>query len=287
MKLLQYSFIKILFLFCFSFLFFYSSFSQYYYRDIILPRQNAAQQQAYKKNKVQKIALLSFEADGSTSQNFTCDIIPNIGYTQIKTTTISEIAGNALLTTFYNFKGQLYKSVDSSNEALTVLEYSFDSTGKLLSAVNTTTGLTDKRKQTEKHQWFYNADGLPTYMLNINNNADTTTVKFLIDEKGNIIEEESWRKNMLKEKTYYYYDLLNRLTDIVRYNARLQKLMPDYIFEYDESNQLTQMITMQQDAADYIIWKYLYNEKGLRTEERGYNKRKKLIGKIVYQYVLR
>ncbi|PVD49918.1 hypothetical protein DC498_22640 [Terrimonas sp.] len=286
MKHPQYSIMKKLILICLTFLFARFSFSQYYYRDIILTGQNAAVQQAYKKNKVRQVSLLSFEADGIPSEDFSCNIKPNSGYTQIRTVTRSGVAGNSSLTAFYNFKAQLYKSVDSTNEVLTVYEYSFDSTGKLSAAVNTVTGLMDKRKQTEKHVWFYNAQGLPEYMLYIKNNTDTTTVKFLTDEKGNILEEESWWRNVSKGKTYYYYDSLNRLTDIVRYNERLQKLVPDYIFEYDENNRLVQMINMQQDASNYIIWKYLYNEQGLRTEERGYNKQKKLVGRIEYQYTL-
>ncbi|MFT3746739.1 MAG: hypothetical protein QM768_00410 [Agriterribacter sp.] len=287
MKHPHYSIIKKLILICLTFLFVRSSFSQYYYRDIILTGQNAAQQQTWKKNKVQQVSLLSFEADGTPSENFSCDIKPNSGYTQVRTITSSQVAGSSSLTAFYNFKAQLYKSVDSSNEVLTVYEYSFDSTGKLSAAVNTVTGLTDKRKQTEKHIWFYNTQGLPAYMLYIKNNTDTTTVKFLTDENGNILEEESWWRNVSKGKTYYYYDTLNRLTDIVRYNAKLQKLIPDYIFEYDENNRLIQMTNMQQDAGNYIIWKYLYNDMGLRTEERGYNKQKRLIGRIEYRYTFR
>ena len=287
MKHPRYSIIKKIVLICLSFLFVRSSFSQYYYRDIILTGQNAAQQQAYKKNKVQQVSLLSFEADGTASENFSCDIKPNSGYTQIKTITKSEVAGSSSLTAFYNFKAQLYKSVDSSNEVLTVYEYSFDSTGKLSAAVNAVTGLMDKRKQTEKHLWFYNAQGLPAYMLSIKNNTDTAAVRFLTDEKGNILEEESRWRNVSKGKTYYYYDSLNRLTDIVRYNTKLKKLVPDYIFEYDENNKLIQMINMQQDASDYIIWKYRYNDKGLRVEERGYNKQKRLVGRIEYQYTFK
>lgn len=287
MEHLQYPFVKKLVLIFITGIFFQSGFSQYYYRDIILPAQSTGQQQLYKKNRVQRVNLLSFEANGAPSENFNCEIRPNNSFTQIKTITISGAAGNSSLTAYYNFKGQVYKSVDSTGETVSVYEYAFDSTGQLLTASNIVTGITDKSKQTEAHIWAYNMQGLPASMLYIKNGRDTTTIKFLSDEKGNIIEEESWWKNISKGKTYYYYDSLNRLTDIVRYNEKIQKLMPDYIFEYNDNGQLVQMINTQQGGSDYLIWKYLYDEKGLRTEERCYNKQKKLLGRIEYTYSFR
>lgn len=287
MKHLEYVFVKKLIIITICGLYSPFGFSQYYYRDIILPAQNAAQQQLYKTNRVQQVALLSFEANGTPSEDFTGEIKPNSSFTQIRTTTKSGIAGNASVTTFYNFKGQLYKSIDSTSETISVFEYVFDSTGRLQSASNTITGITDKTKQSETHIWSYNMHGLPVSMLYIKNTRDTTVVKFLSDDNGNVIEEQSWKKNIAKGKTYYYYDSAKRLTDIVRYNERIQKLVPDYIFEYDDKNQLTQMTNIQQGAGDYLIWRYLYDEKGLRTEERGYNKQKKLVGRVEYKYTFK
>lgn len=284
----QHSLVRKFVLICLSMLLYQLSFSQYYYRDIILTNQNADQQQVYKKNKVLQVLLSSFEADGSATENFSCDIKPNNSYTQIRTVTRSEVAGNSSINAFYNFKGQLYKSVDSTQDVITVYEYSFDSTGKLLSAFNTVTGVADKTRRTEKHLWKYNAAGTPATMLNIQNNTDTTVVNFKTDENGNIIEEESIWRNISKGITFYYYDTSNRLTDIVRYNDKLKKHIPDYIFEYgQDGNRVEQMINVQQNAGDYLIWKYLYNEKGLRSEERCYNKQKKLMGRIEYKYTYR
>lgn len=287
MKHCQYLFVKKLMFTCFVGLFCQPVFPQYYYRDILLPAQNATQQQLYKKNRVQQVTLLSFEADGSATEGFAGEIRPNNSYTQLKTITKTEMAGSFSLTAFYNFKGQMYKSVDSGTATINTYEYAFDTTGRLISAANTITGIADKSRQNEVHSWTYTPQGIPALMYYIKNGRDTTTIKFLSDEKGNIIEEESWWKNISKGKTYYYYDSLNRLTDIVRYNEKIQKLMPDYIFEYNDNGQLVQMINTQQGSSDYLIWKYLYDEKGLRTEERCYNKQKQLVGRIEYKYSFR
>ena len=263
------------------------SHAQYYYRDIVLPDQNAKQQQLYKKVKVAEIKLLGYEADGSPSEDFTCEVIPNSSYTQIRTVTHAEATGSASITAFYNFKGQLYKSVDSTNETVTTYNYSYDSVGRLVNAVSSAYTPADKRKQAETHIWSYTEQGLPAAMLYIKDGSDTTTVKFVTDGRGNVIEEEQWWRNTSKGKTYYYYDSSSRLTDIVRYNERLKKLMPDYLFEYNETGALSKAINVQPGNNDYITWLYDYNEKGLRNRERCYNKQKRLVGRIEYEYTFK
>ena len=102
-----------------------------------------------------------------------------------------------------------------------------------------------------------------------------------------MIDEESFWHGASRDKIYYYYDSSNRLTDVVRYNDRAKKLLPDYIFEYDGNNQLTQMINVQQGSSDYLTWRYNYNEKGLKIRELCYDKQKQLLGRIEYEYELK
>lgn len=270
--------------------FFLPSQAQYYYRDIILTAQSATQQQLYKKNQVISVQLHSYEADNSPSENFECKVVPNSSFTQTRTYTNAASTGISSLTAFYNFNGKLYKSVDSTAELVTTYTYTYDSTGKLYSAASISS-TADKQKginKDETHIWHYTRDGYPYEMLYINNsNNDTTVVKFKLDDAHNVIEEESWYKNVSKGKTYYYYDSLNRLTDIVRFNPRLKRLMPDYIFEYNDNGNLNRMITVRAGNSDYLTWVYTYNDKNLKTEERCYNKQKKLLGKITYEYGFR
>ncbi|MBS1656331.1 MAG: hypothetical protein JSU05_15870, partial [Bacteroidetes bacterium] len=77
----------------------------------------------------------------------------------------------------------------------------------------------------------------------------------------------------------------NRLTDIVRYNEKLKKLLPDYMFEYSDAGQVIQKITVPANrAAGYLIWRYQYNNNGLKTKEACFDKDKQLTGKIEYVY---
>jgi hypothetical protein len=121
-------------------------------------------------------------------------------------------------------------------------------------------------------------------MLRIKNRRDTSYVNFKLDENGNVIEEQETRKGVKSDPVYYYYDANNRLTDIVRFNKKANRLLPEYMFEYSPSGQLVQKITVPANSDNYLIWRFQYSNQGLKTKEIIYNKLKKLTGKIEYQY---
>jgi hypothetical protein len=117
------------------------------------------------------------------------------------------------------------------------------------------------------------------------NGTDTTIVRFVTDEKGNIAEEHSVRNKTELPTVYYYYDEGNRLTDIVRYNPKAQRLLPDYIFEYDGGGRPASMLIVpEQGVSEYQKWIYEYNEKGLKIKESCFNRRKEFLGSIGYEY---
>ncbi|PWU00560.1 MAG: hypothetical protein C5B52_08680 [Bacteroidetes bacterium] len=261
--------------------------AQYFYRDIILTSQNRDNQQLFKKNKVTQIELKSFEANGEPTERFVCEQNFNSTYSVSRTFTNGELTGPSSLTSYYNGQGQLYRTVDSSRQSMSTNDYKYDSLGRVIQITNNSFGYGDKVKETEVHLWSYNSRSCPEKMLRIKNGSDSTTVKFNCDDKGNVIDEESFWRGASRDKIYYYYDSSNHLTDIVRYNERAKKLLPDYIFEYDGNNQLTQMITVQQGSSDYLTWRYNYNEKGLKTKEICYDKQKQLLGRIEYEYELK
>ena len=50
-----------------------SALAQYYYRDIIVPRQTMQKWAAYKENKVKNVRLSSFEGSGKATPGFDCN----------------------------------------------------------------------------------------------------------------------------------------------------------------------------------------------------------------------
>jgi len=44
------------------------------------------------------------------------------------------------------------------------------------------------------------------------------------------------------------------------------------------------LTVVSADNPDYLIWRYLYDAKGLKTKEALFNKQKELTGRIEYSY---
>jgi YD repeat-containing protein len=258
--------------------------AQYFYKDIIATRQNIAKWQAYKAALVRSVRISSFEADGRPTEGFQLDQTVNPDFSGM--TTHSKTSGSTETWTFatYSPQGLLTGITDTSDTYQSVSAYQYDDHSRLLSITNTSTETDNHVKAVETHLWQYGANDQPTGMLKIINGADTTYVRFFPDEKGNIGEERATRNREALPSVYYYYDDNHRLTDIVRYNVKAGRLLPDNIFEYAADGTPTSLLAVQEGASSYQKWIYDYNDKGLRTKESCYSKQRELLGHIEYQY---
>jgi hypothetical protein len=54
----------------------------------------------------------------------------NNSYTQLKTTAALKSGTKSAMVNYYNSAGYLYRTVDSSQESVSIYEYAYDSTGK-------------------------------------------------------------------------------------------------------------------------------------------------------------
>ncbi len=257
--------------------------AQYYYKDILVTAQISATFQLQKANKVSMVKVAPFEsnspANDALSIEQTLDHSKNIVTTYSKTID----AGESWLTSYYSKSGALVKTVDSTDEVTTNTEYTYDNGGRL-SVISSKSVTKDNFSETEVHSWKYNADGKPEKMIKIKNGSDTTFITLTADEQGNIGEEAATRNRYSLGITYYYYDDQHRLTDVARYNKKADRILPDYMFAYNATGQLVQMIIVPEGSSEYQTWKYTYNQQGLRNQELCYNKQKQMVGKIEYSY---
>lgn len=258
--------------------------AQYYYKDLVVTRQTAAQWKLYKQNKVRSVALSSFEGDGQPSESFACDQALTSDCSRISTHTHAPGSPETWLIASYSPAGWPVKTLDTSDTYQSASEYQYDAAGHITAITNTSTETDNQLKAVEQHLWQYDPTGRPSAMLKIRNGADTTFVRFVADEKGNIVEEHSSRNKADLPTVYYYYDADGRLTDIVRYNEKAQRLLPDYIFEYGEGEQLHSTLVVQEGGAEYQKWIYEYDDKGLKIKESCFNKKRDLLGRVEYTY---
>jgi len=258
--------------------------AQYYYKDIISTRETNRLMKTFLANKVLSVTSTGFDGQGQKTNDFSeqQDILQNGEL--LKTTTRHNLITTIIFAHFNN-QAKMITLIDSSSDVKSSTVYSYDESGKMILIKNITSDTSHEIEDTEIHQWFYDVAGQPQKMFDIVNKTDTTEIRFHLDEKENIIDEQSFRKGIPGELIYYYYDDKNRLTDIVRYNERLKKLLPDYMFEYDDDNHVLQKITLLSNLhLGYLIWRYVYNDQGLKTKEALFDRYKQMTGKIEYSY---
>lgn len=257
--------------------------AQYYYKDIISTRQINQQYQLLRSNKVSAVSFATFIGNHPVQDGIQLAQTINSAKNTVTTHTNTSDAGENWLVANYNTQGMLIRSSDSTEETVTVNSYQYNTTGQLIQVQSATT-YKNFPAITETHQWSYLANGQPAQMIKIKNKTDTILVQFEYDEQGNIAEERTTQKNKLLSKTFYYYDAQNRLTDIARFNIKANRILPDYVFEYNQQSQLSQQIIVPEGSNEYQTWKYSYYPNGLKKQEAVFNKQKQLQGKVAYSY---
>lgn len=259
------------------------SYSQYYYIDVIGTRQTNQQYKLIQNHQVKRINGTSFEASNEPSKDFLLEqLVTNNG--QQITTRSSTIGSVESYFISYYQNGRLHHTTDSSSNAINKVEYQYDNAGRLLATNATSKDFDGTFTSTENHYWSYNDKGQPATMLKIKNGKDTTQVLFKYDDDDNVAEEIWQKRNRTIETYYYYYNAKKQMTDIVRYSRKAKQLIPDYIFEYDTNGRVIQMTQTQSASANYLVYKYAYNDRGLKEKEVVYNKQKELLGRVEYSY---
>jgi YD repeat-containing protein len=257
-------------------------YAQYYYKDLVTTRQNERRWSLYNENGVKSVKLSSFERDGKPAEDFTGD--QEVSGESLMTHTKASGNTESWIIATYTPQGLTRKITDTSDTYRSTSEYQYDANGRLSSILNTSIETDNHLRDVEQHIWSYDAAGKPSSMLKIKNGNDTTFVRFVLDEKGNVAEERAMRNKTDLPVIYYYYDTDSRLTDIVRYSLKAKRLLPDNIFEYGDDGRTSSMLVVPDGSNDYLKWIYDYNEKGLKSKESCISRQKELLGKIEYQY---
>jgi len=259
---------------------------QFYYNDLVMNRQGNEKHQLHRKYKVMRITVRSSaETDAQGAEPLTIEQAYNTSFSQLRTRTSANVS-RSTLTNLYNPQGLLYRTVDSGLNAISVYEYQYE--GDRLSSV-TSTGYVpgEQQKAVETHAWSFNGEGCPARMVRSRKGFDSTEIRLRCDEQGRVTEEQTFRKGVAGEKVYYYYDEKGRLSDVVRYQEKLGRLIPDYTFDYNDAGQLVKMMVVQNSGMDYLTWTYEYDAQGLPIRESCFNRQKKRIGMVEYSYEMK
>ena len=178
--------------------------SQFYYNDLLANRQTNQRYQQMLEKGIKKVTITSYDGNTPESAGFTAEqtLDPKKGLLITRTQTSQ--TGDTRIEARYNEKGWLISSRDTAQNASSQSSYSYNPNGQLIRLESSSRS--DNITTTEIHNWTYNEAGLPQSMQRIRNQVDTTTVSFVYDEKGNIVEEKAIRVNLPAITYYYYYD---------------------------------------------------------------------------------
>ncbi len=257
-------------------------FAQFYYRDLISVAQANEEMASYKKAGIKNIKIKSLEPNGEESEDFFCEKKISKDFRKSSLYTRTGNQGKSLMESFFNKQGLLIKTYDSSEIVVSRNEFFYDNNNRLSSTLSYSKSTDDDfvNEMTEVHVYQYNEEGFPVSMLRIKNQSDTIVILFSPDENNNVgIEKET--KN--GSKYYYYFDESKRLTDVVHTNEFKQRLVADYVFEYNEEGKISEMTTTEDGKDNFTVWKYDY-ENHLKVKERIFDRNGMLMGKIIYEY---
>jgi hypothetical protein len=257
-------------------------YAQFLYRDLISVGQANEEMATYKKGGIKNIKIKSLEPNGEESEDFFCEKKISKDFRKSSLYTRTGNQGKSLMESFFNKQGLLIMTYDSSEIVVSRNEFFYDNNNRLSSTLSYSKSNDDDfvNEITEAHVYRYNEDGIPVSMLRIKNQTDTIIILFSPDENNNVgIEKET--KN--GSKYYYYYDENKRLTDVVHTNEFKQRLVADYVFEYNEEGKISSMTTTEDGNDNFTVWKYDY-ENHLKVKERIFDRNGMLMGKIIYEY---
>ena len=276
--------------------------AQYYYNDIIGTLETNRQMKTYLVNKVKTVTVTGTDQRGTKTSDFSEYQEVKENGTALKISSFSNLTKTVTYSKF-DAQGRIIRMTDSSTAIESITTYEYDASDRITRVQNTINDAAKDFNQVEVHQWIYNAAGKPDKMWRTINGSDSLEIRFIADEDGNPADERVYKKGVETSQyysyyndekqlkfvqtgaIYYYYDDQNRLTDVVRFNLKARRLLPDFMFEYDDKDRVIQKITTTANLKlGYLIWRYIFDEKGLKAKEALFNDEKKLTGKIEYNY---
>ncbi len=270
--------------------------SQYYYNDIIGTEENNRQMQNYVAAKVKTVSATGYDQNGVRSTDYSEFQEVKEGGRLLKVTKINNLNKSVVYSQF-DENIRLVRVTDTVSGIENSTTYEYDKDGRVSKIQNSVKDASGDFSQVETHVWKYNSNGKPELMWRMVTNtgvmsgSDTLEIRFIPDENGNVSEERTFKRKVETHFVYYYYDEINRLTDIVEFNKKIKKLVPSVIFTYDDTNRVIQKITSTPGERfgkvtwiGYTIWRYLYDANGLKKKEALFDKNQDPAGKIEYAY---
>src|SRR3954470_6674204 len=147
--------------------------SQYYYKDILLARQNQVNWKSFHDKKVREVSIQSIDVNNEPTPDFTCVQKVTSDFRSIATFTQAVKVPASTLTAYYDPSGRMVKTVDTSDTYKSTTEYTYNENGEISLMLNNSIQTDNQIITTEKHIWIYEG-GSPKRMIKIKGETDST-----------------------------------------------------------------------------------------------------------------
>lgn len=258
--------------------------AQFFYNEIMTLDEASRTCKDFAIRKIRKISVNSFEEDGSLSKRFFCEKKFSKDFKEYKLYTRTGVGYKSLMTGNFDENLMITKTVDSSEILVKTCFVVYDE-NKRLSKTKTISRSKDDDfvvELTEEHVYIFEIEKsiFPSGMWKIRQQKDSTFILFQFDEKGNIAIEKNTKTGA---KYFYYYNSNNKLTDVVHQSEFKTDFVPDYIFEYNQQEQISRMNTFASTIDRNIYWLYDYKN-GLKVLEIIKTGKGERLGRFEYEY---
>ncbi|QOR75960.1 MAG: hypothetical protein IMW88_11765 [Thermoflavifilum sp.] len=260
--------------------------AQYFYQDLYSTWQTNAKQQVYRQWKVKKIQIFSYDANHERDNSFSVEKAFSPDYRELRSVTHSVVNGDSWLTNHYDAAYRITESLDSSDFAINLTQYRYDSAGRLAEihiVSRTPANAIGETMLTETHVFQYDSAGRPSRMWKIKNRTDTGFVRFDVDVNGQITREVDSLDGRVY--TFYFsYTPEGWLHTILRYDSSARQAIPTLKLDYDEAGQIRRMTVIAGGNGGSTVWEYSYDNRHLVQQERCLSDGKTFIGSVAYLY---
>jgi len=253
--------------------------AQYYYKDIFKTLRKNKKIQQDLNNQTKTITINSFNGQGQPITDF--KITKTFYPLAHKIITISQspYSGDNYSISFYDKKERVTFIKDSSARTKSNTQIFYHSEKQIDSIIFTTySDQPDNLEHqfqplspdtlTEKHIFYYGANGNLKKMIRFKNSRRYKTIYFETDSLGQIFKEYQKTK---ESPIYYYRHKEGKLTDVFHFSYGLKKMIPNYLFNYAPQGQLIKKTVVKPNEHNFLEWHYSYNQKGEIMQLKGVN----------------
>src|SRR5438046_3124304 len=114
----------------------HTTYSQHYYNDLMMTNEIVKKRAIYLANKVRSVKMTSFDGNNQPIDGFGGSQTVSNDFASIATETSNSLSGKDEITHYFNDKGLLTQSIDTTDGNKVIIQYTYDANNFITSITN-------------------------------------------------------------------------------------------------------------------------------------------------------